>query len=306
MDKQVLQFRCVTDPVEAEKLWRSFSPEETIYDAWEFRALFQKYHQKEIRFYAGYIGEECIGCLPLQFNQEKNWIEFFGGDYMEDNRLFLKSGYEMYHSDFFDYLKTLGETIHLECIRGDAEHFKSLEVQDYKYVLPLKNYESYESYVADVFSSESKKTLLKKMRRIERLGIEIVKNNFVDIEKLFEFNIAMFGDHSSFSDRPFHKEIFRELFTFSTDFVPHLLTFYVGGVLMAVSFSLEYKGGYAYVLLGTDPNGVKDMATYINLQNIQHAIQAQTRFVDCFVGAYGWKDRWHFTPIAQYKFTFGF
>ena len=287
---------------EAEKIWRSLSPEETLYDAWEFRALFQKYHQKEIRFYVGYAGDKLIGCFPLQFNQEKGWIECFGGDYMEDNRLFLKPEYEMYRPNFYEHLKTLGEKVHLECIRGIDPYTSALEVQDYKWVLPIEKYSSYEEYVADVFSSETKKTLLKKMRRVEKLGVEIIKNNFEDIEKLFDFNIATFGDHSSFSDRPFHKEIFRELLTLSPKFTPYLLTFKVAGVVTAVSISLEYKGGYAYILLGTDPNGVKDMATYINLQNIETAICAKAKFVDCFVGAYGWKDRWHFTPIPQYKF----
>lgn len=305
MDKQVLEFKCVTDIDEAEKIWRRFSPEETLYDAWEFRALFQKYHQKEIRFYCGYLAGELIGCLPLQYNAEKGWLEFFGGDYMEDNRLFLKDGFEEYRPNFYEYVKTLGETIHLECIRGEDAFTSALELQDYKYVLPIEKYQSHEEYVADVFSSETKKTLLKKMRRVERLGVEITKNKFEDIEKLFEFNIAMFGDHSSFSDRPFHKEIFRELLNLSPKFTTHLLSFSVAGVLTAVSISIEYRGIYAYILLGSDPNGVKDMATYINLQNIQNAIPAKAKFVDCFVGAYGWKDRWHFTPIPQYKYFFG-
>lgn len=221
---------------------------------------------------------------------------------MEDNRLFLKPEFEMYRPNFYEYLKTLNTEIHLECIRGEDAYTSTLEVQDLKWILPIEKYKNYEEYLADVFSSETKKTMLKKMRRIEKLGVEIVKNNFEDIEKLFEFNIAMFGDHSSFSDRPFHKEIFRELLTLSTRFTPYLFTFHVGGVLTAVSIAVEYCGVYEYILLGTDPNGVKDMATYINLQNIEAAIEAKTKYVDCFVGAYGWKDRWHFTSIPQHKF----
>lgn len=300
-----LEIQCIDNEEEAKQLWDAFSPHKTIYDAWEFRSLFQKYHQKELRFYVGYLGEELIGFFPLQYNQEKDWIEFFGGDYMEDNRLFLKSEYEGYRQEFYEYLKTLGQKIHLECITGDDVFTTSLPLQDNKYILPLDTYQNHEAYVGAVFSSETKKTLLKKKRRLEKLGVNIVKNNFEDIEKLFEFNIAMFGDHSSFSDRLFHKEIFREFFALSEEFIPHLLSFHVAGVLTAVSISLEYNGGYAYILLGADPNGVKDMATYINLHNIETAIQAKTKFVDCFVGAYGWKDRWHFQAIPQYKFFFG-
>jgi len=304
MEKKNLEIQVVSTIEEAEKLWKMFTPEKTLYDNWEFRAVFQKYHQREIRFYTGYIDGELIGVLPLQFHNDKNVLEFFGGDYMEDNRLFLKPQFEIYRIDFFEHIKTLGEKVILECITGDDAFTNSLPVQDYKYILPVEKYQNHEEYVADVFSSETKKTLLKKMRRVDRLGVEIIQNRFEDIEKLFELNIAMFGEHSSFSDRPFHKEIFRELITLSPELKPYLLSFVVGGTVIGMSISIEYNGGYAYILLGADPNGVKDMATYINLRNIELATTIKAKFVDCFVGAYGWKDRWHFTPIAQYKFTF--
>ena len=303
MEKKNLEIQLVTDMAEAERLWRQFSPNETIFESWELRALFQKYHQKDIRFYAGYVEGELIGVFPLQFNKDKNLLEFFGGDYMEDNRLFLQPEFETYRVDFFDYIQTLDEKIKLEYMSGEDAFTTSLPVQDHKYILPIEKYTTLEEYVTDVFSSETKKTMLKKMRRIDRLGVEITKNNFADIEKLFELNIAMFGEHSSFSDRPFHKEIFRELFTFSPEMTPYFLTFTVGGEVIGVSISLEYHESYAYILLGINPSGVKDMATYINLKNIETAIQAKAKFVDCFVGAYGWKDRWHFTAIPKYTFV---
>ncbi len=304
MEKQTIQFRCVTDVLEAEKLWREFSPEETIYDAWEFRALFHKYHQKEVRFYVGFLGEEVIGVLPLQYNAEKGWFEFFGGDYMEDNRLFLKLECEIYRPDFYEYMKTLGEKIKLEYIRATDDFTKTFEVVDQKWVLPLGGLTSYKDFLDKNFEGKTRNTFYRKIRKFETETIEIIKNNFQDLELLFEYNKLMFGDHSSFNDRPFHQEIFRDLVKMP-QFAPEILTFVINGEKEAVSFSLRYKGWYEFFLFGLRPDKIQNLSTLINVHNIQTAIDMQSSYFDAFVGAYGWKDRWHFTPISQYKYTIG-
>lgn len=305
MDKQVVQFRCVTDIVEAEKIWRTFSPGETIYDTWEFRSLFQKYHQKELRFFVGFVNDEMIGCLPLQYNQEKSWLEFFGGDYMEDNRLFLKDGFEEYRPDFYEHMKTVGEKVKLEYIRGTDDFTKTLEVADHKWVLPLAGMTSYKDFLDQKFEGKTKSTFYRKLRKFETETIDVIKNDFQDLELLFEYNKMMFADHSSFNDRPFHQEIFRDLVTMP-EFAPEILTFVINGEKEAVSFSLRYNGWHEFFLFGLRPDKIKDLSTLINIRNIQNAIETESSHFDAFVGAYGWKDRWHFDAIPQYKFTFGF
>ncbi len=305
MEKKNLEIQRVTDLLQAEHIWKQLSPEETIYDSWEFRALFQKYHQKEIRFYVGFVDGVMIGVLPLQYNADKGWIEFFGGDYMEDNRLFIASGYENYRQDFYEYLKTLGEKIKLEYIRAEDDFTKTFEVADQKWVLPLTGFQSYTDFLEDSFEGKTKNTFYRKIKKIEQNQIEIQRNNFDDLELLFEYNKLMFGDHSSFNDRPFHQEIFRDLVKIP-EFTPEILTFLINGEKEAISFSLQYKGWYEFFLFGLRPDKIKDLSTFINVQNIQRAIDTKANYFDAFVGAYGWKDRWHFTPIAQYKFTFGF
>jgi len=301
MDKQVVQFRCVNDLVEAEKLWRSFSPEETIYDDWEFRALFQKYHQKEIRFYAGYIDGECIGCLPLQFNEEKKWIEFFGGDYMEDNRLFLRAGYEMYHSDFYDYLKTLGEVIHLESIRGTDAFTTALEIQDYKYVLSLEGITNFEDYLQKYYQSHGRKKLKKKFKNIDELHVSVEQTQVVaDLETLFALNIKQFEDHSSFNDRPFHREIFYDLCTMQYPFFLNI--FSCDGKKIGASFTLLYKNTMEYFSSGVDRDVVEGLGDYVTKTVFEDALQNGATHIDAFMGNYGWKERWHFTAIPQYKF----
>ncbi len=300
MDIQELRIECISDLASAEKVWRQFSPNETIYDSWEFRALFHKYHQKEIRFYVGFVDSVMIGAMPLQYNAQKGVIEFFGGDYMEDNHIFLLPEYEQYRSKFYEYLKTLKEKFVLEYIRGEDEFTKTLEIADYKYVLPLEGMLTFEDYLQKYYKSHGRKKLKKKFKDIETLNICIERNNIKDLETLFSLNIKLFGEHSAFNDRPFHKEIFYELCQLPYPFF--LNVFCLNGEKVGASLALFYNGTMEYFSSGVDREKVNGLSDYINKIVFEDALQGKAKFIDAFVGSYGWKEEWHFQKIPQYKF----
>lgn len=293
----MLRFECVQQLEQAEKLWKFFSPEETIYDSWEFRYCFYKYFNYPLYFYAGYENEELIGVLPLQFNVDKQYLEFFGGDYMEDNRVMVKTGYENNIPEFY---QQISRTAQLGLIRGSDAFTTQLPKQDFKYVLPLNKFKTSDEYLVALFHSETRKTIQKKVRRIERENMKVILNKLEDIELLFEYNKAMFKEKSSFNDRPHHQEIFRDLLV--TPFKPYLLSFVIGEEVQGVTFSLLYKKSYAYISLGVYPKAVKDLVNFMNIKNIEQALGVGATEVDAFTGDYGWKERWHFSKIPQYKF----
>jgi hypothetical protein len=142
IDPSTVTFTC--DPAQAEKLWRLFSPQETIYDDWQFRALFHKYHQHELQFYVGYQNDEPVGFLPLQYNAIEKHLEFWGGSYMEDNRVFIKTGFEQYIPEFY---KNIPSKATLGYIRGTDPFTTQLPLEDYKYILPLQGISSIEDFI---------------------------------------------------------------------------------------------------------------------------------------------------------------
>jgi CelD/BcsL family acetyltransferase involved in cellulose biosynthesis len=292
----MLRFEIVQDSEKIKELWNTLSPKETIYDDWEFRFCFHKYFQYPLVCHVGYEDDQLIGMLPLQLNTDKNYLEFFGGDYMEDNRVMIKAGYGKYIPEFY---KRITEPAHLSLIRGEDQFTASLPIQDYKYVLSLAGYTNVDEYLEASFHGETRKTMKKKARRVEREGMELLENNFADIEKLFEYNRGMFGDGSSFNDRPHHTEIFHDLL--QPHFIPQLLSFKVAGQLQGVSLALLYNKSYAYVTLGIAPNAIRDLSNFINLKNIERALALGAKEVDSFTGDYGWKERWHFSKIPQHK-----
>lgn len=301
-----LNFRVVTDLVEAEKLWHTLCPQETIFDSWDYRRSFNVYHKNEIHFIVGEDSEKISGVWPLQISKNGKAVEFFGGDYMEDNRLLIVPGSEKYIEEFYNYLKTLDKPVYLQYIKNTDPFSAALPLKDYKFILPLVGYSSYEDYIIHKYEghNETRRTLSKKIRRFESEPLKVVKNNLDDIELMFEFNIKMFGNDSSFASRPFHKEIFRSHLSLP-NLKPEILTFFYEEKMIAVSLALIYNGSYGYVNTGIDPDGpLKGFSTYVNIRNIQNAIECGAKSLDSFTGAYGWKDKWFFDASPQYLFKF--
>ncbi len=294
-----ISFKILDNLEECKIAWQALTPDNNIYDNWDFRALFHKYHQKRLHFVAGYINNaELIGLLPLQFNDEVKYFEFFGGNYMEDNKVFIKPGFEDVISEFY---KNINGPAKLEYITGNDSYTSQLPVQDYKFVLPLDGLKTYVDYLDKfVASHEQNKKMQKIVRRTEKEKIEIIKNNFSDIEILFDYNKQNFGGGSAFVDRPYQKEIFRDLLK-----LPHhvaLLTFKVNDNVEAVSLAIIYKGVHEGFNTGITRN-VTNLSAYVTLKKIQYAIDNGAHTFDAFVGDYGWKEKWGFLKIPQYIFS---
>ncbi|MEK7065217.1 MAG: hypothetical protein AAB963_02115, partial [Patescibacteria group bacterium] len=106
-----IEFREASDLEECQRLWEKFSPHETIYDEWDWRYTFYKYHNYRLKFIVGIDAGQEIGVLPLQYEPEEGFWEFFGGPFMERNNVWVESGYEKYVKDFY---QAAGEPVWLD------------------------------------------------------------------------------------------------------------------------------------------------------------------------------------------------
>lgn len=291
----MLRFEIVQDSEQIKEFWNILSPKETIYDDWEFRQCFQKYFQYPLMCHVGYEGDKLIGILPLQLNTDKNYLEFFGGNYMEDNRVLIRKGYEQYIPEFY---KQIVQPAVLEYIRGDDPFTASLPIQDYKYVLPLQGFKTYEEYFSTYLDGVARGKMRRKIRKVEKEQVVIRRNNFADLDFLFTWNMANFGDHSSFNDRPFHKEIFQDLLKFPYE--TFLLTFEVNNKKEGVSLAILYNGVYEYFNLGVNKT-IPGLSTFVSIKNLEMALTSGAYLLDAFTGDYGWKEHWRFKKIPQHS-----
>ncbi len=295
----MLRFESITNIEEAKHWWNVFVIQKNLYDNWDFRYIFYKYLNNEILFYIGYDGEMPVGLFPLQKNLEKDWLEFFGGKYMENNQVYVKIGFEEYRREFYKFITSKAN---LEYIIGADSSTKNLTILDEKYFLPLTGLQTLEDYFQKYFTAETRGKMRRKIRHIEATSLKIFKNNFEEIENLFQFNIENFKDTSTFhlSGR---KESFREILQLS--FPIYLLSFYINGTLEGVSLAVVGEDGtYEYLNLGVRSSAPKDLRSYIHLKNIEQALQHQAKIFNAGCSDCGWKELFHLEKIPQYKFTY--
>lgn len=293
-----LRFSTVTDIKEAQALWNAFTPDRFINDVWAVRYCFYKYFNYPLSFYVGYDGDTAVGILPLQYNTDENYLEFFGGYYFSDNNAFVKSGYE---SSIPDFYHLVDRPCKLTEIVGTDPFTASLPVQYNRYVLDLGPYPSYQEYIQNHFQVKDRTNFKRKMRAMEREPVEIVKNNFADLDLLIKLNIKHFGD-KSFFNKPFRREyIFHDLLKEPLNF--QLLTFVVNGKKEAVSLAVLYHDTYTFIHYGRTMEPYQHLGTYITMKNIENAIALGARWFDAGAEDFGWKESWGLGKIPLHIYS---
>jgi len=292
---------------EAEAVWKKISPNESIYDDWDFRYCFYKYFNHPLRFYAGYDGEELAGLLALQYNSESKRLEFFGGSFMEDNHVFIKkrsanrSGWPAnrsgWHEEYIPkFYENINEPSRLEDICDASSFESSFDVFEYKYAADLNGLRNVDEYLAKYFKAKGRNAIKKKARSIEMLKPVIIENNYEDLDLFIELNKKRFGKESSFY-KPFRHEIYHDLLNINLDI--KMLTFIINGTKEAVTFGIKYKNTFVGINSGTREEAHRDLGTYITVKKIEKAIELGADKYDAGIEDLGWKENWHFEKIPQ-------
>ena len=288
-----LDFKIIKDLSQAKAIWQELSPNETLWDDWDFRYCFYKYYNFELFFYAGYLNGQIIGVLPLQYNPEKKFLEFFGGNYMEENKVLIKKGYEQFIPDFY---KQVNQAAELSDISGQDAFSRGLPLQEYKYLYNLAGITTLEQFINKYFDSDSRK----KKRRLLKEEVEIIYNNFADFDLMIELNLKNFGKESSFN-WPFRKEIFHDLL--KLNYEPILLTSIINGKKEAAAFAIKYKDEFVSLNSGVNSTSFPCLEKYLILKKVAKAIELKCRIFDACIGNCGWKENWHLEQIPQFKFV---
>jgi len=294
----VIRFELVQDIEKAKHWWNFFSANETLYATWDFRYAYYKYTKYPLYFYVAFLHDEPIGLLPLQYNSSKKYLEFFGGSAMENNQVLYKPGNEFCIELLY---KQIDQPAKLEYIKGEDSFTKQLPFADFKYILDLKQFTSSNEFLEKYFSTRTQKKIRSILDEFQQQDIQVLKNNAEDLEFLFQWNIAHFKRKSAFH-KPYRKEIFKDLL--SGPWEPHVYTFLYNGNKTLVCYALLYKGIYLALNSGMAEDAPKDFQTYYHFSKIQFALNTGAHIYDAQSGNCGWKEKWHFSPIPQYKFIY--
>lgn len=291
---------CVKTLEEAQSLWQVLTPNTSVYDTWEFRSLSYALCPYELFFYTAYKNNEPIALLPLQYNNEKGYLEFFGGGIMENNQVFCVPGNEDVISQLYCAIDRKAK---LEYILGSDSYTMSLPFLENKYILDLSKFKNFDDYFESSFSGKTKANFKKKLRSIEATNIQMEQNIFSDIERLITLNISHFekrGEVSSFLF-PHRQALYHLLPTlkFSQTLVT---TFSIDGVKAGIALSFDSNQYFVFLNAGTDSELFPNIGTYIYFYLIQTAFERGCKIFDAGSDSCNWKERLHLSPVPQYIF----
>ncbi|MFA7653936.1 MAG: GNAT family N-acetyltransferase [Candidatus Magasanikbacteria bacterium] len=293
-----LQFKHVSDIQECERLWNNFSPHRDIYDEWNWRHTYYKYFVSPLNFIVGYDADREIGILPLQYDTQEEFWEFFGGPAMESNAVWVKSGYEYCVPDFF---KAADGPVWLDYLIGDNDYVRSLHIDDYGYELDLQKWVGADDFIENKLTGKTRKHVRASWREFNLFNPQIIHGNWDDLDVLFALNETVFGKESSFLDKH-EKQIYHDLIKLPYNW--DIFSVVVEGRTVAVALVLIFKERYHFLAVGYDRT-LKDLGVFINLQNIEVALRVGAKTVDFGYHDCGWKDRWNLQKKPYYQYWAG-
>lgn len=284
----------IHDLADAQHLWKHFSPNASLWDDWAFRSSVASHLKNPIDFVVAREHDAPIGLLASQKNIETGAYEFFGGSFMEDNRVFTAPGRE-------DVLPALFAAVpapaKIEYLIGDAPFITALPVMEQKFTASLIGLADTDAFLAQQFSGKTLSTMRRKMEKVKAFGIEVVTGRREDLETMIALNMQRHGEGSTFH-RPHRRTMYRDLLDLPTG-QTILSSYLVGGVLSAVTFCIRYKETLVYLNAGVDVDAVPDLGAYVILADIGAAIAAGATRYDACIGSYSWKERWHLQQAPQ-------
>lgn len=316
----MIKIKEVNDLKEAEALWRALSPNKTIFDEWVFRYCFYKHEPYPLCFLAAYdektgaadktgvsadaeadADAELVGLLPLE-KHPKHGYEFFAEDPCEENRLFIKDGYERIIPQLYAAMPGPGKAYD---ISGDDEFTIQLPLEDYKYILPLADLKSFDDFLASRLSAKRRRSLVKEIEEAEKNNIIVEMLGGTDsasalsaLENLFSFNTGNFGEESYLLKEG--QASWRDLL--ALDFDWRLIVLKIKGVIQAVSLSVFHNQEWHYLITGANFKDFLGLGKMLVKVNLEAALAAKADFFDAGLGDCGWKHLWHFDKIPQYLF----
>lgn len=297
----MIEIRVVTDLNTAASLWQEISPRRVIFDDWNFRYGFFKYEPYPLCFRAAYElvngNEQLVGLMPL-VDYPIYGHGFIAEEPCEENRVFVKPGYDFVIKELYDSLDKNEKTQFYD-ISGEDAHTKALTLEDYKYVLPLNGYNSFNDFMNSRLSTKRRRSLEKELNSIAMLHPVVVINDYSDLDKLFELNVASFVGES-YLIKEEERKPWRELLNEPFDW--HLTSLRINNETVGVSLAVLYNGYWHYLLTGVNFKAYPGLGKYLNKTNIEMAIAAGANYFDAGLGDCGWKNLWHFDQIPQYEY----
>jgi hypothetical protein len=300
-----LRVRIETNIHACELLWNQFSPNQSLFDLWDFRYAFWKGYKHKPHFYCLENNYGIQAVLPLWYEKKDNQFSWFGSYWQEDNKFFIK------HPSLIPMLLQLAPSN--TTLNAISPYFlgESLEninfiKDDPKYTLSIDGWNSIDTMLVSL-NKKHRYNLKRDYRLISELSPEIIideYNDFDILRKLSTRRFKQFGNNFSAWACPNRVKTFKAIIDIGrscTSFSTRMITVKIGGVVAGVDLVALYNGCYYPLVCGYNVNLFSGIGNYFTWIEIEDAIKLGMKKIDVLEGNYGWKDKWFTTsPLLKY------
>ncbi|MFH1820728.1 MAG: GNAT family N-acetyltransferase [Candidatus Nealsonbacteria bacterium] len=293
----------VTDINRCSDLWQELSPQKTLFDTWEFRYAFYLSYNFKPYFLLLKNSTENLALLPLWFDEDEKKYVWFGSPWQEEVRIFAKDP-----KCLPQLLSLAPAPLYLNALSQESAELLQNQIKikpdQAKYVLRLDNIKNHEDYLMTL-KKNSRHNLRKDYRRIERQNPKITINNFADLEKLIELAKKRFfqkGEEADWLDQR-RVETFKQVMNLAgKSYQIRMITVKINGKTAGVDLICLFNNIYFTVKCGYNVAEFPGIGNFVNLFEIDDALQLGMKKIDFLQNNYQWKSRlFEAIPLFQFQ-----
>ncbi len=291
----MLNFKTITEKKECRELWEAFSPNQVLWDLWDFRSCFHA-DNFSFNFIVGFDGKNKMGILPLVFDSNEKYYTYFGEEFPEQNRFLLKD-----KKNIGLFLEQCPENTSIIYISSEEAKYYELKPDGKRYFLGLaKHGNSFENYLKS-FTKKHRKNLNYDLKKLKDTGYALEHNNLKDFERLVELNKLKFGAESNYSSESFVSGMSSLIHSALRMGALDMISIKISSKAEAVGLGVFYNK--VYYVLGSGRNAeIKNLGKLMVAEQIKSAIANKCSEVDFLSTEANWKELWNLDSEQMYKF----
>ncbi len=299
-----LKIEVISDISQIYKLWQEFSHYESLFDTWEFRYSFYQGYDYKPYFLVIKDKDSVQAVLPLWYDPEKKKYVWFGSSWHEDNKFFVSHPIFIplllaaapYQLDLFLIDKQVPRWI-VDIMRFDLD--------DPKFILDLTKYHSVDQVLAQL-TKKHRYNLRRDKRKFDQLQTKIKVNQLNDFNLMIDLIKKRFNKRGEDCDWNDIRRVntFKHVLRFGQQekyFSNRMISLLINNEIVAVDFNVIYKDCYYVLSGGSKLDQYPGVGNYMNMIDVQDAIDLGMKKIDFLENDYNWKAKW-LEPVVSYKF----
>ncbi|MEK6942461.1 MAG: GNAT family N-acetyltransferase [Nanoarchaeota archaeon] len=277
------------------RLWNHFTPNQHMFDSWDYRACFYDRQEAKPHFIVGRDKRKIVGVIPLAYSKKDNDYSYFGGWFPERNAFFFND-----KSKLGNLLNECPDKTLIEGIDPKEAKYYNFSEDQYTYYIDLAKYGyNFEKYF-NSFEKKKQKNFRSDLKKIPKY--KVYYNRTRDFKRLVQLNIKQFEDDSVYKREWLKRGVKKMILAAQKKRTLQMISVEVNGKVEAVDVGFKHKNWY-HVLTGSANNQkIPNIGKLMVVLDIQNAIAKKVRYVDFLSSCDHWKKQWGFDKQMLFKF----